>query len=172
MTNTKEKLAIIGYIVKKLPGITKNQIGKTTIQKLIYLLTRETRTGYHYSMYHYGPYSGELSFDLNMASDVHLIDIKWVESKGYDIKINPEKEEFITKNLEGESQVLIDDILTKYGNFNAVELSLVATAYYVLDNTDVNTDEGLVTVVSSIKPEYRDRVEKVLEKAHVIPLKK
>jgi uncharacterized protein YwgA len=172
MTEEKERLAILGYLIKKLSEITTNQIGATSIQKLIYLLNREGVLDYRYTMYHYGPYSGELSYDQNRATQLDLIRVNWIDRQGYDIKSNPKIEDFIKANLPEEKTPLIDKIVAKFGEFHAVDLSLIATAYYVLDNGGADSDSQLIEIVSSIKPDYAMRIPVVLKEAGILPLKK
>lgn len=172
MMEFKNRLAIIGYIVKKMTDSSKHQIGTTTIQKMIYLLTRNGIADYNFKMYHYGPYSSQVSQDITSASNFDLLNINWVEDKGYDIKIKSE-ERLSNITLEKSTTDEIDRIITTFGKFNAVELSLIATAYYVLDNTDVGTDnDQLVAIVAALKPNYSARVESVLKRAKVIPILK
>jgi uncharacterized protein YwgA len=49
-------------------------VGRTRIQKTIYLLQQKgLPTGFNYTMHHYGPYSTDLSVDIQMLEDYSLI---------------------------------------------------------------------------------------------------
>jgi uncharacterized protein YwgA len=171
MKELKHRLKIIVYIVQKLTGSTRQQIGTTTIQKLIFLLNRKGVTDYNYKMYHYGPYSIRVSQDVIIAGITNLLTVNWIENKGYDIKIKS-GERLDTIKLSKSTTDEIDQIVEKYGNFKAVDLSLIATAYYVLDNIKVETDHQLISIVASLKPNYSGIVAPVLKKAGVIPISK
>ena len=76
--------ALIGYMIERMSKeYPSKQIGKTIVQKIFYLLTHEGIVNFNYSMYHYGPYSSGLSGELNFAESTGIVDIKWVEDKGY-----------------------------------------------------------------------------------------
>ncbi|MFZ0005324.1 type II toxin-antitoxin system antitoxin SocA domain-containing protein [Methanoregula sp.] len=172
MTELKDRLKIITYTTQKLLTSTKHQVGTTAIQKIIFLLNREGITDYTYKMYHYGPYSNQVSQDVTFAGESKLLKIDWIEDKGYDIKIDS-TELLSGVELTKSTTDAIDRIVTKFGKFNAVELSLIATAYFVLDNTDVGSnDKQLVAIVTALKPNYSDRVESVLKRAGIIPIPK
>jgi uncharacterized protein YwgA len=59
---------LIGYLVKRLNEDNPDkQIGKTIVQKMMYLLSRKNIARFDFSMYHYGPYSSELSGEMSFA---------------------------------------------------------------------------------------------------------
>jgi len=59
---------LLGYLVKSLKQkYPDRQIGKTVIQKMMYLLSRNGIMDFEFSMYHYGPYSSEVAGELNFA---------------------------------------------------------------------------------------------------------
>src|SRR3989338_2893888 len=91
--------AIITYLVKRLEEEhPTKQIGKTILQKLIFLFLRDIKNSqisldYKYSIYYYGPYSSELSADLNFAQDINFIRVEWASKLGYYIKLKEKKSE-------------------------------------------------------------------------------
>jgi uncharacterized protein YwgA len=172
MTENKDRLAVLCYLIEKLSEATSNQIGATSIQKLVYLLNRDVDLGYRYTMYHYGPYCGQLTYDQNMAAQLGLITVEWVDKKGYDIKSIAGNQDLIDKNLSPERKTSIDKIISHFGAFNANELSLIATAYFVKDNENIVSDTQLIDIVSAIKPDYAHIVEGVLKRAGILPLVK
>lgn len=160
--------AIIGYLVKRLseefPG---KQIGKTFMQKMLYLLTREGVVNFNYAMYHYGPYSADVESELHFAENSKIVDVKWVNGAGYHIEATSELDKFKVLLRDSEKQA-IDALIVKFGSFNAVDLSLLATAYFQKDNFDT-TDEELPNVIHSVKPNYTaSYIKGVLEKGGVI----
>lgn len=60
-------------------------------------------------------------------------------------------------------------MIKKFGNFNAIELSLIATAFYLKDNFGV-TDTNLVTVVHQVKQNHSvEYIKNVLQKGGILP---
>jgi len=161
--------ALIGYLVKRIgikyPG---KQVGKTVIQKMMYLLARNNVVNFGYSMYHYGPYSAEVSGELNFAENSGIVQIKWIDDKGYFIDSTPKLKKFDSLIAKEEKQA-IDEMIKKFGNFNAIELSIIATAFFLKDNFGV-TDTNLVTVVHQVKQNHSiNHIKSVLQKGGILP---
>lgn len=132
--------ALIGYLAKKIQVEYPNrQVGKTYIQKMIYLLNRNDVVDFNYSMYHYGPYSSEVSGELNFAQNTGIVQVKWIDDKGYFI--------------ESTSKL------------NAIELSIIATGFFLKDNFGVS-DSELVNVIHQFKPDHTvEFIENILRRA-------
>lgn len=156
-------VAFIQYMVKQLyDNDPEKQIGKTVIQKMFYLLSRKGTVDLDYSMYHYGPYSGQVSSELNFAENSKAVKIEWKTDLGY--FITPLKKSY-ENYLEDDEKKSIDDIVVKYGNLSAVELSIVATALFAFDNFDLKDKNELIRVVSDLKTDYkRNTIKKLIEK--------
>lgn len=160
--------ALIGYLVKRLnekyPG---NQVGKTVVQKMMYLLTREGVSDFRYSMYHYGPYSSAVSGELNFAENSEIVDIDWIKEKGYSIKPGTALNKFEDLLTEDDKEK-VNEISDKFGNFNAGALSLIATALFLKDNYDVADDE-LPQLVHRLKEKYDvSHISKLLKEVGII----
>jgi len=159
---------LIGYLVKRLdekyPG---KQIGKTIIQKMMYLLSRSNVANFSFSMYHYGPYSSEVSGELNFAERNGIVDIIWKDAEGY--YINPtEKAGDFEHLLSDEEKRAVDDLVTRFGKFKAIDLSLIATALYLKDNFNVEEDR-LVEAVQTAKKKFSpDYIRSILEESDVL----
>ena len=81
---------LISYVIKNIKETyPEKQISKTIIQKLFYLLSRKDVVDFNYSLYHYGPYSSEVSNELNFAEEIDFILIDWIPEKGYFISPGP-----------------------------------------------------------------------------------
>jgi uncharacterized protein YwgA len=157
---------IIAHLIKKMGERYPNkQIGKTMVQKMLYLLTREITIDFDYSMYYYGPYSGQVVSELDFAKDIGAVEIDWIKDRGYLIK---PKEVSYEKYLTDEIRNKIDAIISKYGKFNAVELSIITTALYVKDNFGVKDDKKLMQVVASLKPQYKKNLNEILKEVNII----
>jgi uncharacterized protein YwgA len=145
--------AIIGYLIKKMSEVYHGkQIGKTIVQKLIFLLVEKKVFYFRYSMFHYGPFSSEVAGELDYAGNLDIVDITWKYNEGYFI--------FPTKNIDHFEYLLtenekkqIDQVVKNYGALSAVELSILATSIFL--KTHFNTPEkALPQVVHNIKPKY------------------
>ena len=160
--------ALIGYLVKSLREKFPNKrVGKTIIQKMVYLLVRLGVMDFGYSMYHYGPYSSGVSGELNFAENNDIVEMEWVEDAGYFITPGDGLERFEYLVTEDEKRQ-IDNTVKKYGKFNAGELSLIATALYLRDNFGVS-DERLTEVVHDVKEQYPvSYIRKILEQGEII----
>ena len=155
-------VAMVSHLVKKLSEKYPNsQIGKTVVQKTVSMLTREKVIDFDYSMYHYGPYSAQVSSELNLAENIGTVEIDWISDKGYFIQSKSDELEGV---LSDDDKQAIDRVIDRYGMFNAIELSIIATALFVKDDFEVNDNEELVRVVASLKPKYTiDRIKNILK---------
>ena len=156
---------LIGYLVKKIKmKDPKKQVGKTIIQKMMYLLARDNIVDFNYSMYHYGPYSAAVSGELNFAENTGIVQIKWVDEKGYFIDTTSKLNRFEQLIEEPEKQA-INEIVTRFGSFNSIELSIIATASFLKDNFGVS-DAELASMVHQIKQNHSvECIEDILQKA-------
>ncbi len=163
-----ENISVISYVMKKLTEDTSKQVGKTIIQKFGYLLSREKIAHYSYTMYHYGPFSDELSNDLEIIQGIGGINIEWKPENGYFIHPTQQIDDLIGGRLKRDDVIKIDEIIKKYRVFNAIELSIISTAFYIKDNFGIQSDDHIVQIVKSLKPQYSGRISNVLKKAAVI----
>ena len=163
-----ESPALIGYLVKRL--VSKHphkQVGKTLVQKMIYLLTRRGVVDFDYSMYHYGPYSAEVAGELNFAECAGIVKINWVDEKGYFIQPGPELDKFESLPPKNQREA-IDTLIERFGHFNAIELSILTTALFLKDNFGV-PDGRLAEVVHTVKSNHRlDFIEEKLRETGII----
>lgn len=151
------KYGIIAYLAKKMQGLN-TQFGKTSIQKLIYILQEiyEVNIGYKYILYNYGPYSQDLASDLDYVAALDGVTISWVNSGGYDIKPGAENKVFIEKinpfiNLNKEK---IDQALAEFGRYNAKELELRATIIYMVREYNEQNIDEIADKVHDLKPYF------------------
>ncbi len=173
-----EEAEIISLFVRKISEKNpEHQIGKTIIQKMMYLFEIEYNNKYEdqkqydfdYTLYHYGPYSFEINQALNMAKNMKFVSITWNPEKGYFIKprtINIENQ--INENMD-QIEEIVEDLVNGYGSYYARELSIIATAIYVKQhNTDIH-DDDLVEIVAALKPKYNvQSIRRILIDANII----
>ncbi|MCD6450004.1 MAG: hypothetical protein J7L34_05815 [Thermotogaceae bacterium] len=143
-------VGIICYLVKKLQGVSP-QVGKTVIQKLMYILERKGVGKYNYTLYHYGPYSSKVESLLNYAEFLKGVNVEWGVGRGYLIKPSVNVEH-LEKSVSEDKKETINDIVTKVGSLTAKDLSLLSTILYVENQENISNDEELINVVRSIKP--------------------
>ena len=167
MMEKKRKARLVGYLVKRLrEKYESKQIGKTVVQKMIYLLGLESDISFDYSMYHYGPFSKSAASALDLAKKYDLVEMEWRPKKGYFIDPTDKVSE---KKLDDETSEALDEVVARFGGYSAVELSMIATGFYVKDNFEYGSDEELVDTVSSLKSEHeKDWIEDLLLKEGVI----
>lgn len=160
--------AMISYVVKKLQERNEEkQVGKTIVQKFFYLLTREGVSNYRYSLYHYGPYSSEVSNDLDYANNLALVTIVWEDDKGYFIKATDKEREY-EGLLQEEEKAKIDQLVEQFADFKAIDLSILATGLFLGDNYKIS-DEGIPKAVHEVKPNFsRQYIEDIWKKGATI----
>lgn len=160
---------ILRYLVKTLHNnFSDIQVGKTLIQKMIYLLTRERKLNLDYTLYHYGPFSREVERGLDKASHFNLLNIEWRTHQGYHITAT--KNKHTTKEIPKEITSEIKKLVNKYGQFSANKLSIIATALYVVDHYTIQSAGELVDKIISLKPDNKPSwVKEVLHTGGVLP---
>lgn len=156
---------VVKFVHDKYPNM---QIGKTYIQKMVYLLTCHGIFDINYSMHYYGPYSKETANEVNFAESIGIINIKWVDDKGYFISVNQSNFERFEENIKESERQAIAQVADRFGRFKAVELSIIATAIYLQDNSNVPEKE-LVDAIHDLKPEYTDAyIKRILKEGGII----
>lgn len=163
----KRAANIIRYLDQKMKEKDSDkQVGKTVIQKMIYLLTtRVESVDFDYEMYHYGPFSREISRGLNKAADLGLVEIEWKHNQGYFIKPTSEVE---STDVSSKIKKEIDEIVEKYHAFTAVDLSIIATGIYVKQHSE-KLGKALIEIVSSLKSKYsKTRIKQLLLETGVL----
>jgi len=157
--------ALISYVVKRIKETYPvTQISKTIIQKLVYLLSRKNIVDFDYSLYHYGPYSSQVSSELNFAEEIDFIVIDWIPEKGYSISPGSMySSKQLLQNTQKVERDAINEIVQKYGSYNAIELSIITTALFLKEKFGVNAKSKLVEIVTSLKPQYnKERISNLL----------
>lgn len=156
---------LISYVVKTMKEMYPDaQVGKTVIQNLIYLISRKGVCDFDYSLYHYGPHSSQVSNELNFAEEIGAIAIDWIPERGYFIFPGPMcSPKLLLQNTKETERDVVNEVVQEYGAYNAIELSIIATALFLKENFGVNDGGNLVEVVSSLRPEYsRERTSDLL----------
>jgi len=147
-------------------------VGKTFIQKGIFILQEglKEKLEYDYRLHYYGPYSQELSNDINFLQDIELINIDYDPTGyGYHIGITESGRDFLK---EHSKDIKIDDdklnkIIELIGKDYSKEMELLGTTlYFAKLSTDV---EDIKRLVNMVKPHFEGNqiggaIEKLREK--------
>lgn len=127
----EKKYYLILNIIKML--ILKNiNIGKTHIQKIVYLSTYIDKTiDYKYRMFHYGPYSDDLSSDMATMNSLNFITIESnPDGYGYNIILNDDE-------IQGDSYntlELVSSIIDNLEEITVSYLEVITTELFVYNS--------------------------------------
>jgi len=165
MSNTEypQIIQMLSYAIKKLNELDRSKpVGKTVVQKIIYLANRELNIDLNYTLYHYGPYSSDVMHFLEYSESIGLTDVRWNTAEGY--HITQIKEVPVSKNIKE----IINKVVEKYGKYTATDLSIIATALYLMDNYETDRNK-VVEQVHEIKPKHSTiTIKSILEKAGLV----
>lgn len=143
------------------------QFGKTALQKMIYLLQTVygVKCGYDYSFHTYGPYSSDLSRDLQIIQYHGGLEISFVNTGtwGYLIKPGPQNELFREKaaSFIGQVESNLDAAIIEFGANNARDLELISTIIYT--DRDLENDKKqysriqFIRLIHDLKPQFEQR---------------
>lgn len=154
-------------VILELVRLAKTRVGKTFLQKAIYVLQEwlSLDLGYDYKLYLYGPYSEELSQDIDVLRDLGLVEIgSDATGYGYSIELNNKGGKFLSENLgiymvdEGKLQ----KVISLLGTSDVKNMGLLSTVLYLAKAT---ADKGeTVRLMREIKPQFSsDQVERKIE---------
>ncbi len=130
------------------------KLGKTQVQKLIYFAQDcGVPLNYRYEIYHYGPYSFELSNDLGSLDSLGVLNIQSDPAGfGFDISVGKFADKF---ELAPKYSKKIDKVLAEFGSDTPGQLEVKATIHFVH------------SVVSKKYPATSKRSE-ILQKVHAL----
>ncbi|MFO7966521.1 MAG: DUF4065 domain-containing protein [Archaeoglobaceae archaeon] len=138
---------VLEYIVSRLNERTE-QVGKTTVQKIMYFLKRLGIVDYEYTMHYYGPYSSEVENRLRQLESSNQLRISWNSDRGYFIRLSEEHSDI---NVDKEKKQSIDHIIENFYSKSAKELSLIATVLYFYPKLPEN---DIIESVRKLKPQF------------------
>jgi uncharacterized protein len=106
------------------------RLGKTQVQKLVYFAQQcGVPLGYKYEIYHYGPYSFELSHDLGSLDSLGVLNVDSDPAGfGFDISVGKFAERF---KVEAKYQKKIEKVTKQFGLNTAAQLEVKATVHFV-----------------------------------------
>jgi len=154
--------ALIVLLTEKMQE-SRQRLGKTALQKLIYLLQTvfKVPVGYQYSLYIHGPFCSELMDDLDYVSCIGGVVITMDQGyNGYSISlshkaalIKNKAQEFLTTY---EPQ--IEKLLAEFGSMRVRDLELRSTIVFVdrdaVTSSRKMTRNDFIQEIKSIKPHF------------------
>lgn len=136
------------------------RLGKTQVQKLVYFAQEcGVPLNYRYEIYHYGPYSFELSHDLGSLDSLGVLKVESDPLKlGFDISAGKFAEKF---KLEARYQKKIEKVIGQFGSNSAAQLEVQATIHFVRSvlKSHVPPDKARMQVIQKVralKPRFTD----------------
>ncbi|RJQ48733.1 MAG: hypothetical protein C4538_03370 [Nitrospiraceae bacterium] len=166
------RYAVISYLADKLESKTK--LGKTALQKLIYLLQEAYNVPleYNFKFHFYGPFSSRLSGDLDYVDYLKGVDVEYEQSTGgYYIKPGVQKENIINKGKDflEEYRQQLDEAIENFGTSYASNLELLSTIVYVSKEVEHEenhcTYDKVIERTGSLKPKFNPgQISEALEK--------
>ena len=163
-----ERYGLIAAVVSALHRRSP-QLGKTVLQKVVYLLQDLVclPIGYRFQFYTYGPFSVELLQDLDLVEGLGGVKIHRVVSLtgGFEILPGDRADDLIRKADNWLKEQGADDAISRivadYGHLSARDLELRATVVYVVRDLELRGtigDNGRVKeVVEDLKPRFGAR---------------
>ena len=153
-----EKYALIAELVRRFDtqGLT---LGKTALQKMIFLLERVFGFDfdYSYTLYAYGPFCADVARDLDIVEGFGGVEITYNSSYGgYEPRPGPAIDELLRRGGEWTPEIsaVLDRLVADYGRATAKELELRSTIIYLASSA--RTSDELVRMVHQAKPHFSE----------------
>jgi uncharacterized protein YwgA len=167
------RYALIAELAQRLQGKSP-QFGKTSLQKMIYLLQelKGVPTNYQFSLYTHGPFTAQLLGDLDLVEALGAVKVHYVISGYGGYQISPDREAEPIRDKASEflnvNKAAIERVVDEFGAFSAKDLELRSTIVYL--DRDVKRSKkaldrgGFIGLVKKIKPRFTpDAIAKALE---------
>lgn len=161
--------AVLAYIVREVGG--KTTLGKTALQKIVYLLQEIGRVpiGYQYFFYHHGPYSADLAGDIDFVSTLGGINVSYDSfinmysiTEGSKIDMLLGKGSDFLKAYKDK----IDRVISDFKGKKAKDLELLSTIVYsvgMAQGESSLSEKELIGQVSALKPKFNNvQIEEAL----------
>lgn len=159
------RYALIAELAQRLEGKSA-QFGKTSLQKMVYLLQElnDVSTNYQFSLYTHGPFTAQLLGDLDLVEAFGAVKVQYVLSGygGYQISPGSEWKAIRDKAAQflDEKKDAIDRVVNEFGGFSAKELELRSTIVYLdreIKRSRKSLDRGgFIRLVKKIKPRFTE----------------
>jgi uncharacterized protein YwgA len=140
----------------------KKGVGKTALMKIVFMLQqiKKLELGYHFQIYTYGPYTAEVSDDIDELVQNGYVDSRmhqFIDYVGYELTISKKASDLVGALSENDG-ICIDDVLAYVKGKAAKVLELHSTIVflneiYKKNNLPSEKDE-VIANVKDIKPHF------------------
>jgi uncharacterized protein YwgA len=137
--------------IVSLLSTSRAKLGKTQLQKLVYFAQNNgLPLKYTFQIYHYGPYSFELSNDLGSLDALEIVNIQ-NDPNGYGFQVSTGKfaDKFV---LPVKYQKKLDRVIDQFGSESTAKLEVKATIHFV--SSVVTSKKQIIEKVHALKPRY------------------
>lgn len=141
--------------ILKLLTTIKKQVGKTFIQKGIYILQEglQENLGYKFKIYIYGPYSEDLASDIDSLEYMKLIRVNYdPDGYGYIIETTPKAKKFLGRIGNSISIDKINRIIDLLEGESVKKMELLGTLLYFSKLT--TKEEEIRMLATKVKPHF------------------
>jgi len=171
-----DRFCIIAQVLNELQT-NRQYYGKIVIQKIIYFLqeSQGLNFGYRFVFYHYGPYSEDLSRDIDLMELNRIVNSS-IDPKGmgYSIALDNVKGSNLIKEgniIIQRNRAIINRVMHDFGLFGPPKLELFATVHFI--HKYISQKEGssrikekVIKIVKKMKPKFsktqiREQFEKL-----------
>lgn len=167
------RYALIAELAQRLEGKSP-QFGKTSLQKVVYLLQELNKVpvGYQFALYTHGPFTAQLLGDLDLVEALGAVQIQYVTSGYGGYQISPGSEEKAIRDKAAdfldENEAAIERVVDEFGAYSAKDLELRSTIVYLdrdVERSKKDLDRGdFVGLVKKVKPRFtEDAIAKALK---------
>ncbi len=153
-----ERYALIAELIHRFDA-QRVTLGKTALQKMIFLLQRALGfdCDYEYTLYTYGPFCADVARDLDIVEGFGgaVIAHDW-SGGGYELRPGPAADDLRKRGAEFLLQVsdALDRLVGDYGRATVKELELRSTIVYMAKPGRSN--EEVVRLVYQVKPHFSE----------------
>lgn len=167
--NEWEQYALITYIADKTGS--SGRLGKKALQKYVFLLNEleGVPSGYKFRLYTYGPYSSELSGDLDVVNSLGGVNVSYDPIQNVFSISKGEKSSVLLNKAAGFlnlHRARLNRFFERFGGRLAKDLELTATIVYLVksDAVKVRDKTAFIQKVRDLKPKYdSETVERFIE---------
>lgn len=151
-----DRYGLIAEIVERF-NAANIRLGKTALQKMIFLLQRSfgVDCDYSYTLYTYGPYSADVARDLDVVAGLSGALVNYdFKSAGYAIHPGPASADLRERAAAflGDIGPKLDQLVADFGGFSAKDLELRSTVLYLSKHGQDRSE--LIKQVHEVKPHF------------------
>ncbi len=169
--NINEKYSILVQMTEEM---IKNDLilSKISLHQLAYILQEiySISDFYDFKLYTYGPYSVDLTADLDylFAEDILIVEYcQGPEYFGSKITLGENYTKLLQQNSDFllDNKIAISQLIKSFGNNNARSLELIGTIIYFYLNEGYRSLDKIATRIQVLKPYFKeDEIKEASEK--------